>query len=448
MSNLLTTISPEFEILTQTNFLNRQVRDAVQPEYIWRRIASSEMEVYPSKIGIPEIISVRGLKTPKTQTNNVSVPTDLNAGMTARGANYEQFTIQVDRYDDLDYVDMFARNLPIADKFLETYITMGQGASLSQDFIARNYLYDAYTAGTTFVKTALSNASTTIHVDDVRRFQPYTGAQGEVATANVTVGANTYVLASVAYDGTNVSSLVFTDGSSFDGSGIFGRSGTLTFTTSVATTDATLNSPVVAVNAPTQIFANAATSLATLQSTSTLTMKDIQKARNVLANNGMLRASNGKAKLYATPNALYGLYRDPEFQLLYRGRYESSTYESGKVADLLNIEIIEVQSAPVQTNYGSFTVERSIMVADGAIIEARKTEDMVRPEVDGPAHVVVEDNIAVITTAPIDAANQFVKIAALQFVGYAARTDRAVTPAIIPTATVANYKRAVVLVSA
>jgi hypothetical protein len=107
---------------------------------------------------------------------------------------------------------------------------------------------------------------------------------------------------------------------------------------------------------------------------------------------------------------------------------------------------MEVTSAPIQM-VGSLEVHRSILVAPGALIEARKTDDMVSQEVAGPVHVEKADNIAILTTAPIDAAGQFVRIAALQFVGYAARTDRLVTQAVIPTATASNYKRAVVLVS-
>jgi hypothetical protein len=58
---------------------------------------------------------------------------------------------------------------------------------------------------------------------------------------------------------------------------------------------------------------------------------------------------------------------------------------------------------------------------------------------------MIEDNVAFISRASIDPANQFVTQSMLMFVGYAARTDRLLTSAVVPTASVANYKRAVAL---
>jgi hypothetical protein len=440
MANLLTTIAAEFDILTQTNFLNRQIRDAVQPEYVWRAQASSDMEVYPNKIGIPEIISVRGLRAPNTATNNVSNSTDPNAGISFSGITYEQFKIQVDRYDGGDVVDMFARNLPIADKFLETYITLAQGAASSQDFIARNVLYTAYTGGSTTV-TANSGASTTLWVDNINGFQPYTGAQGEVATANVTVGANTYVLASVVANSTHGASVF----ASTDGT-IVGTPGFLTFTTTVAAADQAVNGKVAAVNAPHIFYANSIgavnpTLLTVAAAGHTMLMSDVQKMKNSLTNNRMKNPT-----LHATPDALFGLYQDPNFQLLYRGAYGSDTYKTGEVGKLLGVSIVEVTSAPIFT-VNATTVHASIMTTDGCLTEARMTETMASPEVDGPVHTVIENNIAMKTTAPIDPAGQFTRIVYLQFVGYACRTDRGITPAVVPTASASNLKRAAVLFS-
>jgi hypothetical protein len=432
MANLLSTISPEFDILTQENYLNRQIRDAKQPENVWRKQASGDMEVYPNKIGIPEIITVRGLRAPNTVPNNTSNLADPNAGISFSGTTYEQFKIQVDRYDGGDFVDMFSRNLPIADKFVETYVTLAQGAESSQDFIARNALYSTYTSGHT---TIVSNAGVTngFFVDNINNFQPLTGAQGEVPTANVVVGANTYVLASATANATHGASMLsFADGS------FAGTPGTLTFTTAIAAADQAAGSIVRAVNAPAVFYCGNATSLPTMAAGSTLTMNKVLQMKNSLVNNRMTNPT-----LHLTPDAEYGLYQDPAFQLLYRGAYNSDSYTTGNVSKLLGVNIVEVTSAPTVVING-LTVHMPIMTTDGCLTEARMTDKMVQDEVEGPVHKVVEDNIAMLTTAPIDPAGQFVKIVYLQFVGYSCRTDRGLTPAVVPTASVANFKRAAV----
>ena len=432
MANLLTTISPEFAPLTQVNYLNRNIRDAVQPEYVWRAQASGDMEVYPSKVGIPEIISVRGLRAPNTVPNNVSNLSDPNAGISFSGITYEQFKIQVDRYDGGDFVDMFARHLPIADKFLENYVTLAQGAASSQDFIARNAGFGVYTSMQTVSTNVANAASTTIAVDDIRGFQPLTGAQGEVATNQVVIGANTYVLAAVVANASVTSSLISTDGT------LKGVAGTLTLTTPVAAADIVAGSAVKAVGAPVIFRANSKHTTQQLAAGDMLTMALVQKMKNSLVNN---RLSN--PTLMATPNALYGLYQDPAFQNLYRGAYGSDTYVNGEVAKLLGVKIVEVTSAPLQVLNG-LVIHRPIMVTDGWLTEARMTDTMFDEQLDGPVHRVIEDNIAMLTTAPTDPAGQFVKQAYLSFVGYTCRTDRGLTNAIVPTASDAIYKRAAV----
>jgi hypothetical protein len=437
MANLLTTISAEFTPLTQTNYLKAGVLDARQPEYVWTELASDDLETFPTKHGEPQIVSVRGLRAPNTTPNNVSNISDPNAGINFSGIQYEQFMMQVDRYDGGDFVDMFSRHFPIADKFFENYITLAQGAASSADFIARNVGYGVYTSMQSVVRLASGSASTTVEVDDIRGFKALTGAQGEVATANIVVGANTYVLSSAVANSSATSSFTTTDGT------LSGIAGTLTFTSAVAAADLTSHSPVKAVGAPTILRANARVSTQTLAAGDTLNMALIQKGKNLLVNNRMVGKNTKQAVLYATPDALYGLYRDPEFQLLYRGAYGSKTYTTGEVADLLGIRIVEVTSAPIQT-LGALTIHRPIMVAEGWITKYEMTSTMFDEQLDGPVHRIVADNIAMITTAPTDPAGQFVKQAYLQFVGYSCRTDRLLTSAVVPTATNAIYKRAVV----
>jgi hypothetical protein len=433
MTSLLTTISAEFTPLTQTNFLKAGVKDAIQPENVWRAQASGDMEVYPSKIGVPEIITVRGLRAPNTTPNNSSNLSDPNAGISFSGITYEQFQIKVDRFDGGDFVDMFARHLPIADKFYENYITLAQGAASSQDFVARNKGYDTYTSMQTFV-TANTTASASIPVDDIRGFQPQTGAQGEVYTANVVVGANTYVLQSaVANTSVGTSSFAIDDGT------LKGVAGTLTFTTTVATNDLFAGTVVKAVGAPVVFRANARTATSKLVAGDTLTMALVQKVKNSLTNNRLKNPT-----LLASPDALYGLYRDPEFQALYRGAYGSTTYQTGETAKLLGVNIVEITSAPKQTING-VAVHFAIMVTDGWLTEAHMTDTMVQEVLDGPTHATVTDNIAIITTAPTDPAGQFVKQVYLSFAGYACRTDRGLTSLVVPTASNAIYKRAAVI---
>lgn len=431
MSTLLNNLDPQFSQITQTNYIERQILDAIQPEIVWASQTDDHWEVYPKGVGIPNIVSVRGLLAPNTVPNNVSDPGDINAGVVFAGGQYEQFVIFPNKYNGGDQVDLHVRDLPVADKYIETLIGQAQKAAVSIDFVARNTGYKTYIGSTTHV--VANTGLTQVWVDDITGFQPLTGAQGEVPTANVVVGANTYVLQSTVANSIHTATSLK---SSADGT-MSGVPGYLTFTSNVATADLATNQPVVAQAAPLTFWANAVhNTLPTVAAGDTLSLDVLMDAANSLFNNRMENPT-----LFISANALRGLYNDEAFQILYRGQYKSSAYRDNEVGELLGVRIKRVTTCPTIVVNG-LTIHVPLMVTDGWIQEARMTHTMLRPVDNEFNDTRIVGNLGMITTPPIDPQKQFLKIVYVAAVGYACRTDRLVTPAEIPSASYANYKRA------
>lgn len=429
MATLQSLLPAEFGIVTQEGFLKRTLETAIAPTFAFKDV--SEKESIPAKIGLPYHFSVPGLRGPKLTPNNVSNPADPNAGMTASNVGFERFSMTANRYDDLAVVDMITRPMPVADQFVLNAKQLAQGAGSTRELLARNALLHDYTGGNTRVKTTAN--ATTIAVDDVRGFSVED-------TPVVYVNGVAKTLTGVTPDETNASTLVFTDGT-----GMFGRSGTLTFSAAV---NATAGQSVVAERAPKILRAGAKKTTALLADGDKLTGKMILAAKNELAKNGVPRI-NGAYNCYVSGDQLLGLYEDAMFQNFFRGGYDSEVWKNGEITKMLGVRLIETQSNPVQELEGVGAVHRAIVVGAGALREGVYTGHAYadRPHDNSPVHIELVEDVAFMTMAPIDPAAQFVRQSYVYIGGFAARTDKLITPAVIPSATKANYKRAVVLES-
>jgi len=440
MSNMsLINVNSALAPLTQQGYLNRLVRPSLEPENVWRKAASTDAENFPHQAGMPEVISVRGLLTPNLTPNNVSSFTDPLGGMTVGNAvQYEQYLGKFDRYDHLLSVDTEGEDFAIVRQFEENFISLALYGAQVSDFLARNALFTTYTGGNTFLTANANSSATTIHVDNINGFVPASSTLGTVATPTITIAGNTYTISAATPDGSNASGFVVTDVT-----GMIGTSGTLTISPGLSAATAS-GTAVTAVNGPQMLRANSRVSYNTIQSGDLLTSTLINQAKGILTGNRAPKIG-GAYTLYADNFALQGLYQDPEFQSFFRGGYDSSVWQDGEITKLLGVRVVECTSNPIQY-VGNQLVSRPMLVAGGALTEFQATDRMVRNSKEagnGVIHTMVMDNMVFHTRPPIDPGAQFITQAFKTYVGYSARTDRLLTSLNVPTASAANYKRAV-----
>ncbi|WP_137010142.1 DUF4043 domain-containing protein [Aquitalea aquatilis] len=422
--------------IIQQGFLEREFQDALQSQIVYRRVA--DREDFPNKIGESLTKTRAGLKAPVTTPMNPSSNTNLDNGMTPSSWTVEQFTLNVNQYGDTMDLNIVNEGVGIASQFMQNSRVNAVQAAQSVDRIARNTLFNAYLGGNTRVRTTLGAPATTISVDDIRGFlfAPVNGQMVAVSAGNtvqVLVGSNTYTLTGVAADGTNVSTAPL------------GISGTLTFSGNVTVADGTALNAVVHYNAPTILRPNGRSNTSALTGTDILTMGLLLDAQAQLRNNAPLLADQDMS-CYLDNKSMRQLFADPDFKLLYQGQYGSDAYRTGTVFSLLNIDFVPTTEAFLQT-LGSVTVRRPILVIPGALVEAdfKNTGKTFENETQ---IVDVHDGIAQVTRPPLDRLGQIIAQSWYYIGGFVCPTDVTANQNIIPTASNAYLKRAVVMETA
>jgi len=440
--------------IIQQNFLEREWQDALRAKMGFRQIADRE----PFAAGIGETITKTrpGLIGPKTTPLAPAANSDITSGITPDNYSVEQFTLAINQYADSIPLNIVTSKVAIQNQFLLNAKQLAYGAALTLDSLARNILFAAYLGGNTRVRTTLGAAGATISVDDITGFQSTFNSEGQVVPVsssnpiNVTVGADVYSLTGSAADGTNVSTAPN------------GISGTLTFASSVTVADGTAGNSVVSVVAPTILRPSETvndplsagvsnTSLITknLYNGGKLTLQFLVDALGVLESNAVPKAENGYYMCYADPLHFTGIYQDPAFQQFFRGRPDTDEFRQGVISDALGVMVVKTNINPVQGSLGNGPIRRSIVCGQGALIEGEYTSQGYAGDLAGGDEDMIEviDGIAHVTREPLDALKQVVTQSYAYIGGFCAPTDMTANPTTIPTASNANYKRAVVLES-
>ena len=392
------------------------------------------------------------MTTPLSAASN----TNLDNGLTSSQWSVEQYTLGIDMYADTTDLNMVTQGVGIASQFAENADVNGVQAAQSLDEVARNTLFygsssplvqdtGGYLGGNTRVVTALTAASTTLHVDDIRGFINSVSqvvnstGQGTVIAisaanpATVTVNGNPYTLIGAVPDGSNISTAPN------------GVSGTLTFSGNVAEADGALAAPVVISTAPLVIRPNGRTTTAGLIAGDTLTMAMVLKAVATLRKNGV-PTIDGMYNCYIEDDQLLELFADPQFQHLFRGAYDSKEFRQGQVFELLGVRYIVTTEAPQQASLGAGPVLRALIVGAGALIEG-DFESIAYSDVPDASRSLIEmvDGVAMVTREPLDRLQQIIAQSWYWIGGFALPTDVTANSLVIPTATNSALKRAVVL---
>jgi hypothetical protein len=330
----------------------------------------------------------------------------------------------------------------IASVFLQNAYVNGEQAGRSLDDLARNALFGAYFSGNTRVRTTLSNAGPSVSVDDIRGFTTayLNGVQQPVGGANplaVTVGSDIYTLIGASADATNVSTAPG------------GISGVLTFSGNVTVSDGTAGNSVQAATGSLILRPNARTNTAQLQAGDTLSMSNVLDAVAGLRLNAVPDI-DGAYNCYLDPISARQLFADPDFQRLFIGLTSANEVfkpGQGVVNEFLGLRFVLTTESFVQASptIAGSVVRRPIVVGQGALIEgdfAGMAADDVAPK---DSIVSLVDGVCMVTREPIDRLQQIIAQSWYWIGGFCAPSDTTTNALTVPTATNANFKRAVMI---
>lgn len=421
----------------QQNFLKLGFQSGLDSILGYGDIA--EDEPFQTNRGETITMTRKGRLVPITEPLDPSTNTNFDNGMTPSEYAIEQFTMKINRYGDTMDLNLVDAEVTIADLFLSNAENQGVQARQSMDRITRKTLFNTYMGGNTWVTVTLGAPAATINVDDIRKFDEIV-VNGQVLPVSVTnprpvtVGSNIYQLIGVIADVVNTSSAAT----------LGGISGTLTFSTNVTVLDGTAGNPVVAAYAPVIIRPNARATTLDLTSSDILTMRVVHGAVAILERNAVPKI-NGKYNMYMDFETMIELYKDEEFQRLYRGNPQREEYTNGFIIELLNVRFI-VFTEPFQQVLIGLPIRRPVICGAGTLVRGNFEGHDVRLG-ERSKNIVFQKvgNILVSVRAPLDRLGELIAQSWSWIGGFAVPTDVTATIDIIPTATDSYYKRAVII---
>jgi len=395
--------------IIQQGFLEREFENSLKSRLGYRLVADRE----EFAVGIGETLTKTraGLKPSVTTPLAPSTNTNFDNGLTPGNWGVEQYTISLNFYAATQDLNMVTSRVGIASQFLQNAAVNGEQAARSLDELARNALFVPYFGGNTRVTATLSSAGPAVEVDDIRGFQTVfvNGVQQSVSSnypLTVTVGDDVYSVVGVTPDGTNASTAPN------------GISGQLLFSGNVTVADGTAGNSVKAATASSIVRPAQRGNTALLQATDMLTMSNLLDAVALLRRNAVPLV-DGLYNCYLDPVSARQLFSDPDFKQLFQGSTAANpVFRQGMVSDFLG------QGALIEGDYAG-------MAADD-----------VAPK-DSLVNVI--DGVAMVTREPIDRLQQIIAQSWYWIGGFCAPSDTTTTATTIPTATNANYKRAVMI---
>lgn len=446
----------------QQGFLARFFEEGLDSEMAYRHDAIQEL--IPVRAGNSITLTRVGRTPPQPTALNPANVTGLDNGLSPSTPSVEQYTYNVNQYAGLKQLDLLAEEAGIADQLKMFARTNGVEAALTVERVAKQTLFAAYNTGNTWVRGDLGAPSTTtMHVDDIRGFQmvPVNGVMTpvsssnplpvlEVAFGNSGVNQSLTVTAAVADAPT---SSVYP--SSVAGSASDGISGVLTIVstgTAPISGDAIISSLASPVLRP-----NNKQGTNQLTAQDTLTIGLIQDAQALLSQNAIPKHRDGTYHALFDYHSMRELLADQQFQLMFASKGNNREYQNNAVFTLFGITFIptteaylqaSVTAAGMQPLSANTQIHRVIVTGAEVLLQgtfAGLETYAQRDAVGSVSEIYMVDNIAHIIRAPIDNMGRQISLVYLAVFGMVCPTDLTATPAIIPTATNAAFKRAVVI---
>jgi hypothetical protein len=455
-----------FNIAFQQGFLARSFEEGLDSESAFSHDVVVEM--IPIRAG-NSITKTKIGRTPPQPTplNPVNV-TGLDNGLTATTPSLEQYTYNVNQYAGNKQLDLLEEQEGIADQLMALAHTNGVEAAQTIERVLKQTWFAAYNTGNTWIRNAAMGetdpTTAKIYVDDIRGFQVnwVNGVPTPVAVDNplpvqevafnggVTQTFN--VVAAVADVPTNSVYPASVVGSASDG-----ISGYLTINPVAGTLpvggdalQSSLGSPVYRPN--------------NKQGTNQLTSQDLlsisllQTAQASLSQNAIPRHRDGTYHCYLDYHSMTELLIDSQFQIMYASRGNNPEYQNNQVFTLLGMTFIpttevylqaSVAAAGMQALLPGTSIHRVLITGMGGLYQGHFSglESFAQrgEAVGSVSNIYMVDHIAHIVRAPIDNMGRQVQMTYLSVFGVVCPTDLTANPSIIPTASNAAYKRAVVI---
>lgn len=456
MSGNFQNLPSALQVVIQDGWLERDIKAALKNKFAYR--ANVEKESFPTRIGegftrtrtamLPAIVK-------KLVPSDMSNAASLTNGQTAQAApGYEQWTVDLEEHGTYMGLNKKQDKVSLVNNYLRNAALLADQAAKSQEHLARNRWFDAYMSGNTYVVTELgAGSTTTAFVNDGRGFDRVMLANGKPAdvsvsnplTCSATKPDGTVVALTVtgcAFEGTNHSSASQVSSDSVEQGG---RSATLTFTAlGGALPDGTV---IKAVHGSNIVRAKGRTRTSALLGGDLLTLSLLLDAKLVMDNNGGM----GLYDCVMEPASMRQLFADEDFKNLHTGGRANGEIKSGFVSDLLGMRFLLSTEAFQQPAFGNSTqgahyvpvgVSRVALIGAGSLVESTFEADSEDETIHNITNV---DGVNFIDRPAIDAFGQNIT-QAWEWTGcYSAPQDQTMTPAIMPTASTARYKRGVVI---
>ena len=424
--------------IIQQGFLEREFQAALHSRLGYRMCADRQ----EFAVGIGETLTKTraGLKPSVTTPIIPALNTNLDNGLTAATFAVEQYTITLNHYAATTDLNMVTSRVGIASQFLLNAAINGEQAARSLDELARNALFNPYFGGNTRVRVSLGSAGPSVAVDDVRGFQSVfvNGVQtpvGGSTSLSVVVGSTQYNLIGVTADASTYSTAPNA------------VSGVLTFSANVSVSDGTAGNAVTAATASSIMRPNSRTTTANLVAGDLLDMSTLLNAVAQLRLNAVPEI-DGVYNCYLDPVSARQLFSDPSFRQLFQGATSANqVFRKGTISEFLGLRFMlttEAYTQPSPTVSGAL-VRRPIICGQGALIEG-DFAGMADADV-APADSLISlvDGVAMVTREPIDRLQQIIAQSWYWIGGFCAPSDSTTSASVLPTATNANYKRAVMI---
>lgn len=443
------------QALIQVGILERELEEGLDSVLAYRQTAL--FEEIPVRVGETLTRTRGGRKAPITTPLAAASNTGLDngiGGVTTGGQMssfaIEQYTFSIKQFADAIDLKMMQEQTTIASLFIKHARNNAVQAGQSLERLHRSALFGAYLSGSTRVLASGAPTNTASHVDDVRGFQTVlvngvvtavSGAHPLTAVEYGSTGAiRTLTITAVAVDSpTNVSTAPD------------GVSGVLTYTASPDAAPVAGNA-IIANNAPVIFRSFGRLTTTNLGLGDVLTFGLLQDAEAYLRDNAVPSMEDGTYWVILDNTSMRQLFADQQFMVLFAGRDMSEEYRQGQVISLAGLTLVPSTEPYVvlMTNAASQTirVRRPIVLGAEASIQGNfegMETFLSQLGLELDSSIVSVDGILHIIREPLSRLQDDVSMAWTWIGDFAIPTDLTATNSIIPTASNALFKRAVVI---
>jgi hypothetical protein len=227
-----------------------------------------------------------------------------------------------------------------------------------------------------------------------------------------------------------------------------GASGTLTLDATLSAT-VTAGDTIQAFDGSVVIRPNGKLNRSLLASTDTIGAQLIINAVAQLRRNNIKPPlGNGTYPCYIDPVVDAQFFTDPQYQIMSQTNMESPDFKNARVAQNFGVTFVPTTNAPAYVTAAGQVTRRAIVCGEKWLQESpfAGVESALRTMPDGgPADIRLVDRIAFVTRLPIDRAGQVLSQMWWYIGGFVVPTQATINSLVIPTATAARYKNAVVV---